>query len=613
MLVAVVCTMYFGKLYAPGSTMTGGQGGEAMEQPQASGDTQGSEDKADTPPEMPSGDQGGTPPAKPEGESSSQQGAGQQGGTPPEMPSGDQGGTPPAKPDGDGGTPPDLPSGEQPGGSQQGGDMQAGGQQADAIGESGWYRLAIYGLESLVIGVLVSFLIISRCNKKKFKESFKGAKKKVVFVCVTVAIMLGGAIGLTEASVELDALGGRGQQSANVEYKAVKTFSENTSLDGGTYESTEADTLAVLVMNKISAVLKNFELNKTGSSDGGDNTSFYGTNSGITAKDGASLIIEGAKILTDASGANGVFSFGGTAVSAVQTVTGDGTEVTVRDSEITTKQDNSGGVMLTGGGILNVINCVIETFGTSSAALRSDRGGGDFNVEGGSYKTWGNGSPAIYCTANINVKDADLESYASEGVVIEGKNSVKLEGCYLFDQNSRLNGQSTTYKNIFLYQSMSGDSAEGTSEFGAKGCTIETANGDTFYVTNTKCVISVEDSKLINTYASGNLLRAQADSWGNSGQNGGDVEFNLTKQSATGNIVIDAISKLVFELTDDSYWEGTLNSANVSQNVSLKLDSSSRIKLTGDSYVSNFEDEDSTLSNIDFNGHKLYVNGSAIN
>ena len=39
----------------------------------------------------------------------------------------------------------------------------------------------------------------------------------------------------------------------------------------------------------------------------------------------------------------------------------------------------------------------------------------------------------------------------------------------------------------------------------------------------------------------------------------------------------------------------------------------SKIKLTGDSYVTSFEDEDSTFSNIDFNGHKLYVNGIAIN
>jgi hypothetical protein len=39
----------------------------------------------------------------------------------------------------------------------------------------------------------------------------------------------------------------------------------------------------------------------------------------------------------------------------------------------------------------------------------------------------------------------------------------------------------------------------------------------------------------------------------------------------------------------------------------------SKIKLTGDSYITSLEDDDTTYSNIDFNGYKLYVNGVAIN
>ena len=38
-----------------------------------------------------------------------------------------------------------------------------------------------------------------------------------------------------------------------------------------------------------------------------------------------------------------------------------------------------------------------------------------------------------------------------------------------------------------------------------------------------------------------------------------------------------------------------------------------KIKLTGDSYITSLEDDDTTYSNIDFNGYKLYVNGVAIN
>ena len=39
----------------------------------------------------------------------------------------------------------------------------------------------------------------------------------------------------------------------------------------------------------------------------------------------------------------------------------------------------------------------------------------------------------------------------------------------------------------------------------------------------------------------------------------------------------------------------------------------SEIKLTGDSYVTSLDDEDTTYSNIDFNGYKLYVNNKAVN
>ena len=44
------------------------------------------------------------------------------------------------------------------------------------------------------------------------------------------------------------------------------------------------------------------------------------------------------------------------------------------------------------------------------------------------------------------------------------------------------------------------------------------------------------------------------------------------------------------------------------KSITLKLDKNSKIKLTGDSYVTSFENEGDT-SNIDLNGYKLYVNG----
>ena len=388
-------------------------------------------------------------------------------------------------------------------------------------------------------------------------------------------------------------------------YSAVKEITEDEDIDNDTFASTNKDENAISLSGKITAKLSNIVVNKTGDSDGGDNTSFYGTNSAIIAKDGANVTIKNATITTDATGANGVFSYGGSATT--NNSSSDNTTVNISDSTIVTKKDNSGGIMTTGGGIMNVTNLEIETAGTSSAAIRSDRGGGTVNVNKGTYKTTGKGSPAIYSTADITVKNATLIATASEGAIIEGKNSITLDNVELADTNNTLNGQSTTYKNIFIYQSMSGDAAEGEAIFTSKNSKITTNKGDSIYVTNTTATINLENNTFINNDSTGNFLRIQKDSWGNSGSNGGKVTMNLTNQKVDGNIYVDEISSLTMKMTS-SIFKGTINAKD--GEVNLTLDKSSTITLTGDSYVTSLTNADSSNSNINLNGYKLYVGGS---
>ncbi len=402
----------------------------------------------------------------------------------------------------------------------------------------------------------------------------------------------------------------QGGSSSSASYSSAKEITSDEEVASGEFNSSTADENAISASGNIKATLSNITVAKTGDSDGGDNTSFYGTNSAIIAKSGANLTIKNATITTDANGANGVFSYGGSATT--NNTSSDGTTVNISDSTITTKKNNAGGIMTTGGGTMNATNLTINTAGTSSAAIRSDRGGGTVTVNEGTYKTTGQGSPAIYSTADITVKNATLVATASEGVVIEGKNSVVLENVDLTDTNNTLNGQSTTYKNIFLYQSMSGDAASGQAVFTSKNSTIITNKGDSFYVTNTTAEINLENNKIINNDTSGNFLRIQKDSWGKSGSNGGTVTLNLTNQSATGDIVVDSISSLTMSLKNGSTFKGAINSANAGT-VSLSLDKSSTLTLTGDTYVKSLTNADSTNSNINFNGYKLYVNGTAIN
>ena len=493
-----------------------------------------------------------------------------------------------------------------------------------------YYSLFI--VEAVVLSLLIVYLIMSNFSKNTVKEIFNTRNKVIIFVLIVAVLTVTLTFAqkcLTNKVIEVSSplasnknvqqgqggmQGGPGgsSSSSNVTYKATKEITEDASIDGEEYTSTSSDENGVLVSGNVKATLSNVNVTKSGDSEGGDSSNFYGNNSAILAKDGANLTIKNATVTTNARGANGVFSYGGSATT--NNSSSDGTTVNISDSKITTTGDNAGGIMTTGGGTTNATNLTINTAGTSSAAIRSDRGGGTVNVTKGTYTTTGQGSPSIYSTANITVNDATLVSKASEGVVIEGANTVTLNNCDLTDSNTKLNGQSTTYKNIFLYQSMSGDaSSNGHSAFTAKDSKIATQKGDTFYITNTTAVINLTNNEISNTDSTGNFLRAQKDSWGNSGSNGGNVTLNMTNQKASGNIVIDSISTLTMNMTDSSYYEGTINGENQAKSIALKLDSSSKIILTGDSYVTSLDDEDSSYSNIDFNGYKLYVNGNAIN
>lgn len=519
------------------------------------------------------------------------------------------------------GTPPAMPgngnqnqSGDNSNMGQPNGQVMPSNETSTTKLTTGYY-IAFAG-ESIILATAIIYLVMSNGNKKDFKETFANNDKKVIAILSTIVLTTALTVGEGLLASKLitnnqnTPNNGEMNNNANITYSASTEITEDKTITSGTYSSDTQDTNAILTTCDVTADISDITVSKTGDSDGGDSTSFYGTNSAILAKAGATLNLKNIEVTTDATGANGVFSYGGSATT--NNSSSDGTTVNISDSKITTTKDNSGGIMTTGGGIMNATNLTINTAGTSSAAIRTDRGGGTVSVNGGTYTTTGQGSPTIYSTADITVKKATLIAKASEGIVIEGKNSVTIEDTTLTDTNNKLNGQSTTYKNIFLYQSMSGDASDGTATFTAKNSKITTNKGDSFYVTNTTATINLTNNTIVNNDESGNFLRAQKDSWGNSGSNGGAVTLNMTNQTASGNIVIDSISTLTMNLKEKSSFTGAINTKNEAKSITLKLDKTSQIKLTGDSYVTSLEDEDETYINIDFNGYTLYVNGTEL-
>lgn len=135
-------------------------------------------------------------------------------------------------------------------------------------------------------------------------------------------------------------------KSSSISYKGVEEITQDKKIDSGDFTSTTSDENALLISGDIDVDTENISVSKTGDSDGGDNTSFYGINSGIIAKDGAELTLKNITVTTNAIGANGIFSYGGSATT--NNSKSDGTTITISDSKITTISDNSGRIMITG-------------------------------------------------------------------------------------------------------------------------------------------------------------------------------------------------------------------------------------------------------------------------
>jgi len=507
-----------------------------------------------------------TPPAKPDGEAqtngdaqTSQQGGGTTDGTPPEMPQG--GGT-------NNGTPPEMPQGGgAPGmGNTSTTSFKVSGEEKTIditnegiISVTKGSKILVGTLADITIGEILSISYdntgnVSRIIVKSNNTTYTGGSQT-------------GKISLT------------GAYSANGETKT----STNEKIS-----ATVANQNAILASNGGNLTISGATITKSGYTTSDDESNFYGVNSGVAATGASNITISDSKINTDSEGSNAIFA------------TGDGSVVNVSNVTINTTKNSSRGLDATYNGTIIAKDVNITTNGTHCAALATDRGEGTVQLTGGTIKTTGTDSPAIYSTGNISAKGATLSATGSEAAVVEGKNSITL-------YDSTISGEKKN--GVMLYQSMSGDSGVGTSYFNMTGGILSSAEGSMFFITNTDSEINLKGATLKNS--TGILLNAAGTTrWGNQGSNGGNVTLNANSQTLEGIITCDKISTVVLKLTNKSSLKSTINSSNTAKSVTLSLDNDSTWTVTGTSYITALTDVDTTLSNIKDNGNTIYYDSS---
>lgn len=407
--------------------------------------------------------------------------------------------------------------------------------------------------------------------------------------------------------------GGNGGQSAPDSYEAAVEYTEDTEAKGETIASTGTDENAVHVYEGAEVSLNDLAVSRVSQdSQGGDSSSFYGIGAAVLNTDGT-LYVKDSSIETDSAGGAGIFSYG------------DGVTYAA-DTTISTAQDTSGGIHVAGGGTLYAWDLDVTTKGESSAAIRSDRGSGTIVAEGGTYVSNGTGSPAIYSTADISVKDADLTANGSEAICIEGLNSIRLFDCDLAG-NMQDDEQNDCTWNVILYQSMSGDSEVGNSSFEMNGGSLTAGNGGMFYTTNTESTITLSNVDI--TYADDSEFflkctgNANQRGWGNQGSNGADCLFTGLNQVMEGDVIWDSISQLDFYMGEGSTLKGaviddeTYGQEDGGGHCNFYIDEGASWTVTGDSTLSSLScsgtiaDEEGKTVTVKGNDGTVYVEGDS--
>ena len=367
---------------------------------------------------------------------------------------------------------------------------------------------------------------------------------------------------------------------------------ESKEIAGKAISAEEADKSVISAKNGAKVTVSNATLSKTGNTSNDGQSNFYGLNAAVVSSSKSTVSLSGVTITTDADGANAVFA------------TGNGSKINAKNVRISTKQNSSRGLDATYGGEVNASDVFIDTKGAHCAAFATDRGEGTISVNGATATTAGEGSPVIYSTGNISVKNLTGRATGSEIACIEGKNSISID-------TSNIEGAGPN--GIMLYQSFSGDAGVGTSVLNVKNSTLKSSsNGAFFYITNTRAKINLSQSTL--SFPSGVLIRSSGNNsergWGVRGANGGNLDFKAEKQSLTGDIICDEISTINLDFADGVFFTGAINADN-SGAVTLALSKNAQVRLTADSYIESISDADKKFKNIISNGYNLYYNKNA--
>ena len=300
-----------------------------------------------------------------------------------------------------------------------------------------------------------------------------------------------------------------------------------------------------------------------GNTQGGDGSSFYGTNSALCTNTGGTINMTGGTITTNAKGANAAVAYGGT--------------INIKNVTIRTSQDMSRGIHATGGGTINAENLDIRTQGTSCSVIATDRGGGTVNVNGGKYWTSGVHSAVAYSTGDIILNKVWGESTQGEIGVIEGNNSITLNDCDITSGSKK--------RAMMILQSGSGDAQgyNGKITINRGTMTVKESTTPLCEVpTRMTGTLTLNDVKIVNP--SNVLMYVDYNTqWRTQGGIGNLVLTTEKKWEYKGDVKADETGVVNVTVDKGVIWRGAINTDNKAKGATIEVNGT--WELTADCYV----------------------------
>lgn len=466
-------------------------------------------------------------------------------------------------------------------------------------------ELTIIIISAIISVICLLNIIVTKFGTKSLAESLSTSKALIyytIFLVLLTTITTLTNIIITDKKV----LNGPETKERNEKSLAIIEIKETMKGNSLTEISKETDTSIIQVSNQALYTGENLLLTKeSGETTDKESSIYYGLNSAIIVKDGSSIELLNSKINTDVSYSTAFF------------LTGLNGTATLDNIEILTNKEYSNGLVSSDYGSISATNVNITTKGDNSTSLKSITTNSEINIDNSNLNTEGLYSPIIYSSGKINLSNIEGIAKNSNIATIEGSNSITLTDSNLITENiANIENKSGIYIYNEHSKTISADYANATFTSTSSKLTIrKSANYENipmFYITNIKATINITDTEL--DYSNNILINVVGNNkYGDIGNNGGEVTFTATDQKLKGNIEIDSISKIRFNL-NNSHYKGQINGNNNSKEVDITFDKTSTWTLTGDSYINTLTIQNGKISrlskSIKSNGYDIYYNAN---